>query len=130
VATTPGAGMQGAEVSSAKDAVDAALASDRLPSCALDEAGVREQQARHDRLAPSVVKVERRGETLLFAFAEGYDRQALAEMVTVERQCCPFFEFEFDASERELSVGVRDREMLPALEAIASHLGQGRERNG
>ena len=125
MAATKSAKKQGAEISSMRDAVDAALASDRLPSCALDEAGGREQQARHDRLALSVVKVERRDETLLFGFAEGYDRKALAEMVAVERECCPFFEFDFDEGKRELRVGVSDREMLPALEAIASHLGRG-----
>jgi hypothetical protein len=123
MAITESAENKGAGLSAAKDAVDAALASDQLPSCALDEAGVREQQARHDRLAPSVVNVERRGEALLFGFAESYDRQALAEMVAVERRCCPFFDFAFDQHRRELRVGVREKEMLPALEAIATHLG-------
>jgi hypothetical protein len=107
----------------AKEAVDLALASDRLPSCALDEAGVQAQQARHARLAPSLTRFERRGNSMLFGFGEDYDRQALAEMVAVEKECCPFFEFAFDHAKRVLQVNVTEKEMLPALEAIASHLG-------
>jgi hypothetical protein len=102
--------------------IDTATLRDQLPSCTLDDAGVQAQQARHARLAPSVVNVERRPDTLLFGFAEDYDRRALDEMVAVERQCCPFFEFAFDEGKRELTVGVKEREMLPALEAIATHL--------
>jgi hypothetical protein len=107
----------------AKEALDAALAQDDLPSCALDEQGVKEQQARHERLAPSVTSLECPGETVVFTFSEDYDRQALEEMVAVEEQCCPFFRFAFDEGRRELAVGVKAEEMLPALEAIASHLG-------
>jgi hypothetical protein len=44
-------------------------------------------------------------------------------MVDVERDCCPFFRFGFDGEERALTVSVESREMLPALDAIASELG-------
>jgi hypothetical protein len=111
------------EFSAAKEALDEALAKDELPSCALDEAGVQAQQARHARLAPSVTNLERQAETVLFAFSDDYDRQALEEMVAVEKQCCPFFDFAFNEGRRELTVGVKEEEMLPALEAIAAHLG-------
>jgi hypothetical protein len=111
------------EFSAAKEALDEALAKDELPSCALDEAGVQAQQARHARLAPSVTNLERQAETVLFAFSDDYDRQALEEMVAVEKQCCPFFDFAFNEGKRELTVGVKEEEMLPALEAIAAHLG-------
>ena len=60
---------------------------------------------------------------MVFTFSEDYDRQALEEMVAVEEQCCPFFRFAFDEGRRELTVGVKTEEMLPALEAIASQLG-------
>jgi hypothetical protein len=105
-----------------KEALDAALARGEVPSCALDEEGVEAQQARHARLAPSVVNLERRDEEVIFSFAEDYDRQALSEMVAVEQQCCPFFVFDIDESARRLTVGVKEKEMLPAIEAIASAL--------
>jgi hypothetical protein len=44
-------------------------------------------------------------------------------MVDVERDCCPFFRFVFDGEERALTVSVETRELLPALDAIASELG-------
>jgi hypothetical protein len=123
MATPNQPGGQDAQFSAAKEAVDLALASDRLPSCALDEAGLQAQQARHARLAPSLISFERRGESVHFRFSEGCDRQALEEMVAVEQECCPFFDFAFDRARRELRVGVTEKEMLPALDAIASHLG-------
>jgi hypothetical protein len=123
MATKDQSRKQDAQFSAAMEALDLALASDRLPSCALDEAGVQAQQARHARLAPSLISFERRGEAVLFGFGETYDRQALEEMVAVEKQCCPFFEFTIDRAKRELRVSVTEKEMVPALEAIASHLG-------
>ena len=114
---------RGADFRRAKAAVDAAVAGNELPSCALNDTGLEEQQARQARLAPSVTNLERRGNALIFTFAEDFDRQALAEMVAVEEHCCPFFDFVFDEGGRELTVGVKQNEMLPALEAIASHLG-------
>jgi hypothetical protein len=121
------------QFSEAKEALDAALARNELPSCALDEQEVKEQQARHARLAPSVTNLERPGETVIFTFSEDYDRLALEEMVAVEEQCCPFFRFAFDEGKRELTVGVKEVEMLPALDAIASHLGarwEAQQRDG
>jgi hypothetical protein len=89
-----------------------------LPSCALDEQGLKEQRARYARLAASVTNAERRNDRLHFRFAEDFDRTTLTKAIAVERECCPFFEIAFDADTRELSVGVSDRRMLPALEAI------------
>jgi hypothetical protein len=107
----------------AREKLDAALARDELPSCALDENGIKAQQERHARLAPSVTGLEWSGATVVFTFGEDYDRQALDEMIAEEEKCCPFFRFGFDPHERKLAVGIEQPEMLPALEAIASHLG-------
>ncbi len=94
-----------------------------IPSCALDEQGVRDQQARHRRLAPSVTDVTRRGDALLVDFASGFDRRALDEMVEVERQCCPFFRFAFDEQARRLTVTVAEPAQAPAVEALGAALG-------
>lgn len=114
---------QGQGFLSAKAQVDEALAGEQLPSCALDEQGIKDQEERHARLAPSVVGLERDAETVVFCFADDFDRRALEEMVAVEQQCCPFFRFAFDEDERRLTVGVKEPEMQPALDAIAEHLG-------
>ena len=99
------------------DAFSEAVA--EIPTCALDEAGVREQRARYARLTPGVARVEREPEAVLIHFRDGFDRAALDQALAVERECCPFFQFEFDDSERRLRATVRDTEQLPALDAIA-----------
>jgi hypothetical protein len=91
----------------------------QVPSCALDEQGLEGQRERRRRLAPAVALMKREEEMLVIDFAEGFDRQALEELIAVERECCPFFTFGFDESSRRLEVGVREPEAAPALEAIA-----------
>jgi hypothetical protein len=93
-----------------------------IPSCALDDVGVREQRARYAGLAPSVTRLEREAEAVLIEFREGFDRETLEQALAVERACCPFFEFELNDSERRLRVTVREAEQLPALDAIAQAL--------
>jgi hypothetical protein len=94
-----------------------------ISSCALDEAGIREQQFRYARLAQGVRALERRPDELLVTFAEDFDRVTLEKALEVERTCCPFFEFDFDESGRALRITVRNAEQLPALDAIAYALG-------
>jgi hypothetical protein len=91
----------------------------QVPSCALDEAGLREQQGRFARLSPGVARVTRKPEAVLIAFREGFDRDALDTALAVERQCCPFFQFELDEEDRLLRVTVQNPNQLPALDAIA-----------
>jgi hypothetical protein len=93
-----------------------------VPSCSLDEAGLVEQQARHARLAPAVDEVRRETEAVLIRFGPGFDREALGELIAVERECCPFFEFDLDESRRSLRVAVSDADHAPALDAIAAQL--------
>jgi hypothetical protein len=92
-------------------------------SCSLDEHGLREQRARYARLASSVTTVDREEGSIRFRFAKHLDLQTVEKMVDVERDCCPFFRFAFDGDERALTVSVERRELLPALDAIASELG-------
>jgi hypothetical protein len=90
-----------------------------VPSCALDEAGRTDQRARYARLAPTVSRIEREADAVLIVFRQQFDRQTLEEALAVERQCCPFFLFEFDDSQRRLRATVRESEQLPALDAMA-----------
>ena len=94
-----------------------------IPTCALDEAGKREQRERYARLAPDVARAAREAEALIVDFREGFDRDALEEALAVERECCPFFQFEFDEGARRLRATVRDPDQLPALDALAHAIG-------
>src|SRR4051794_17865516 len=105
----------------ASHAFDRAVAG--IPTCALDEDGIREQRARYADLAPSVTRVQCEPETLVIEFDEDFDRQALDQALAVEGECCPFFQFAFDDEERRLRATVREAEQLPALDALAHALG-------
>ena len=95
-----------------------------IPTCALDEEGVAAQRARYASLAADVVGFEREPEAVIIDFRGQYDRATLEAALAVERECCPFFVFEFDEERRRLRTTVRDREMLPALEAMAHAFGK------
>jgi hypothetical protein len=94
-----------------------------IPSCALDEQGIRDQQARYRRLAASVTNVVRSRDALLIDFAPCFDRQALDGIVEVERRCCPFFRFAFHEQARRLTLTVADPEHAEAVGAVAAALG-------
>src|SRR4051794_8147058 len=96
-----------------------------IPSCSLSGVGLERQRARHARLAPDVVAARRSEAELEITFAAGYDRAALAELVAVERECCPFFRLRIDEAARSLRVGVADAAHAPALDALAAALGVG-----
>ena len=82
------------------NAFDRAVA--KIPTCALDGAGMSEQRARYARLARSVTRLQREPEAVLIEFDQDFDRGTLDEALAVERACCPFFRFAFDQQRRRL----------------------------
>jgi hypothetical protein len=100
-----------------------------IPSCALDDAGRREQRTRYMRLAATVAWLDRTSEAILVEFDEHLDRETLAHTLAVERECCPFFRFEIDDPTRRLLISVGEPEQLPALDAIAAVLGAAQDAN-
>src|SRR5437763_12548119 len=90
----------------------------QIPTCALDEEGVQAQRARYMRLGRDVRRIRREPDAVVVEFSEGLDRNTLEDALAVERACCPFFLFEFDVDALRLRTTVRDREQLPALDAI------------
>jgi hypothetical protein len=88
----------------------------------LDQDGIEQQRARYLRLSRDAGPVVREPDAVTVQFRPGFDRHALDEAMAVERQCCPFFEFEFGASDRRLRVTVKDRDQLAALDVIAEAL--------
>ena len=94
-----------------------------IPTCALDEDGILAQRARYARVAPGVAHVAREPEAVVIEFHDEFDREALEEALAVERECCPFFEFDFDEPKRTLRATVTERDKLPALDAMAHSVG-------
>jgi hypothetical protein len=88
------------------------------PSCTLDRGGLEGQRERYRRAGAAVVAISRERHALIVDFAPELDREALRELMAVERECCPFFRFRFDDRRRRLQVGVERAEQAAALEAI------------
>jgi hypothetical protein len=99
----------------------------QIPTCALDAEGVRAQHDRYARLGPDVRRIEREPEAVVVEFRDRFDRQTLEEALAVELACCPFFLFEFDEDARRLRTTVREREQLPALDAMTYALSQAQQ---
>lgn len=94
----------------------------QVPNCAIDQQSLEHQEERHRRLAPSVVQMRHEGKLLVVDFAPDFDRQALDELIAVERECCPFFAFSYDEHSRHLEVGLHGPEAAEVLGAIVHAL--------
>jgi hypothetical protein len=94
-----------------------------LPECGLDEQGLQAQRERYEAAGRGARVVERERRRLIVELAPSVDRDLVAELVAVERQCCPFFAIAWDARARRLSVAVSDDGHEAALRQIAAALG-------
>ena len=94
----------------------------QIPTCALDQEGIQAQQARYAQLGPDVRRILREPVAVVIEFRQGFDRETLEEALAVERECCPFFIFDIDEHSCRLRTTVREREQLPALEAMVYSL--------
>jgi hypothetical protein len=94
-----------------------------VPACSLSNEEAQEQRARYARTRRSVLGVEREALQMEIRFSPELDDRVLAELIETERSCCPFFEMSYDGARRTLTVGVADPEYAPALDAVASALG-------
>jgi hypothetical protein len=93
------------------------------PSCALDEAGLREQLERYRRVGRGAQLLERSAARFVVSLDEHVDPELVLEAIAVERECCPFFTLHWEPGRRALSVSVYQAEHEPALAAVAFALG-------
>lgn len=97
-----------------------------MASCALSAEGMERQRERYARLAAQAESVVREPRAVTVKLAPGHDAELLAELVAVERECCPFFDI--SVGERRLTVAVtmdEDAPMLdPLCEALTSPVGR------
>lgn len=101
-----------------------------IPSCALDADGRRRQYARYRRLAAAVSRLDRMPDTISVRFDDRFERDVLERALAVERECCPFFMFEFDDDKRRLKIAVSRPDQLPALDALAAAFTDARGAGG
>ena len=60
---------------------------------------------------------------LVILVAESVAERVVAELIAVERECCPFFRLDWQPAGRCLTVGVGRADEAPALDAIRHALG-------
>lgn len=93
------------------------------PSCALDEAGLRLQLERYRRAGLGARLIARTRRRLVVGIDERVDARLIEEAIAIERECCPFFELDWDTARRRLAVSVSHAEHEPAIDAFAFALG-------
>ena len=91
-------------------------------ACSLDETEMAAQRARYAVVARHVESLASGERSLKARLDESLDGAVLRELIDVERECCPFFEIGYDATDHVLSVSVSTDEHAPALQAIAHSL--------
>jgi hypothetical protein len=92
-------------------------------SCSLDQTGLAAQLERYRRAGTGGRLLERSPRMLSVELATGTDPALVERAIAIERECCPFYVFHWDARSRRLSIAVTRREHEPALGAIARALG-------
>jgi hypothetical protein len=89
----------------------------------LDAAGFGRQRERY-RVAGEHARIIQQGTRhLVLRIGEQVPDGLVAELVAVERECCPFFTLAWKSDQRRLAVSISAAEHEPALEAIAAALG-------
>jgi hypothetical protein len=90
-----------------------------VPSCALDESGARVQLERYREMGRGARMVSRNCRRLVVDLEPRVDGQLVDETIAVERECCPFFDLDWDPDRLQLTFSVSRTEHEPALDAIA-----------
>src|SRR5690348_17290306 len=93
------------------------------PSCSLDAPGLAEQLERYATIGRSVLALERTPRSLTAILSPAVDPELVERTLAVERECCEFFDLDFDQGSRRLTVAVATDEMASAVDAIATALG-------
>lgn len=100
------------------------------PSCALGEAELRAQLARYRKVGRGARLVEQTPRRLVVDVNGTVDAELITELITIERECCPFFTLDWSAETRRLAVSVSAAEHGPAIAAIAFALDVKPQREG
>jgi hypothetical protein len=101
-----------------------------IAECRLDLEGASRQRDRYRRLGGQAKAISRRPESLTISFERELDRELLDQTIAVEKECCPFFAFEYLPEERTLTIGVSRDEQRPALDSLAYALGSDEDPEG
>lgn len=95
-----------------------------LPSsCSLDRPSLERQLARYRAVGDDATLLERRRDRITITVGPSTPEPTIEQLIATERECCPFYELDYDRHRRSLVIGVSQAEHEPALAAIAYALG-------
>jgi hypothetical protein len=94
-----------------------------IAECRLDLESARRQRDRYRTLGGQASGIRRGSKSVIIKFDPELDQTLLEETIAVEKDCCPFFEFDYSQEELTLTIGVGRDEQRPALDALAFALG-------
>ncbi|MBS1883474.1 MAG: cation transporter [Actinobacteria bacterium] len=118
-----GSPLDGASFATDACGEDCCAPSSEVTSCSLDPKELATQRRRYAAIGTSVREVERSRRRLVVRLGPEADLALVEETLRIERECCPFFDLDFDRGCREMVIGVASEEMIPALDAIGWSLG-------
>jgi hypothetical protein len=91
--------------------------------CLLDAPALVAQADRYAAIGKGARLLKHDRRRIVVALAEHASDDAIAELLAVERGCCPFFDLDWRPDTRRLSVSVSDSGDESALAYIAGALG-------
>lgn len=92
-------------------------------SCSLDELELRAQLGRYREAAAGARVLERDPRHLVIRVSDDVPETVVERLIAVERDCCPFFDLDWQPGARRLRVAVPSGAHEPALDAVAFALG-------
>jgi Cation efflux family len=103
-----------------EDCCTPAITSDQvaIAECRLDIPALRAQADRYRRLGQTTTQIDRRDALLAVTCGAELDERLLHEAIAVERECCPFFAFDYRPADRRPSITVARPDQAPALDAL------------
>jgi hypothetical protein len=90
--------------------------------CGLDEDAAGAQLARYRLAGAGATVIERTPRRIVARIDRRVPDGLIAELIDVERGCCPFFSLGWEPERRRLEISVSSNERERALDAIASAL--------
>jgi Cd2+/Zn2+-exporting ATPase len=90
-----------------------------IGDCGLDPSERRRQADRYQRLGATATAIQRPdARALIITFGPDFDQALLQHTIAVERECCTFFDIDYQPATRRLQISVAGHGDEPALTAL------------
>jgi hypothetical protein len=93
-----------------------------IQDCALDERQLADQVQRYRKLAQHVTEIDRSAGRVEVQLDAAVPTDLIARTIEIERGCCPFYELDYDAAPRRLTITVGDTALDGRLDPLVAAL--------